>query len=342
MNRFEVAPIRHRPARWQIALALVLVYFAWGTTYLAIKEGVRTLPPALFGGGRIALAGLILLGYLALRGEPLRLPRREFIAAVVGGVLLFVCGNGLITVAEKTVDSGVASVLVATTPLWMALLETCWPWGERLNLVGWLGVILGLGGVVLLLLPRLESSGYFQQDIGPLLVLGSAASWALGSFVLRHWKRSGSLLASAAYQMLLGGLVLIILGLAVGETDALTPDAFTPVAIWAFFHLLILGSLIGFVAYNWLLGHVSTTLAGTYAYINPVLAILASLALTEETITWRIVGGMLIILAGVALVRRGAGSSWARTGAALAEVSLDPARNGKASSVRQPTGRIRS
>src|SRR5262245_2797136 len=144
MNRPAKPSSPHRPAASAVALAFALLYLSWGTTYLAIKEGVRDLPPALFGGVRVCLAGVLLAAYPALRGEPLRLPRRELLWTGLGGLLLFVGGNGMITAAEKTVPSGVASVLVATTPLLMALLETLWPRGERLSARGWLGLLVGL------------------------------------------------------------------------------------------------------------------------------------------------------------------------------------------------------
>ena len=144
-------PTQHpRPPLWQVLLALGWVYLSWGTTYLAIREGVKVLPPGLFGGLRIALAGVVLLAWLALRGQGLALPWREFGAEWLVGALLFVGGNGLVTVGMKTVPSGVASVLTATTPLWMVLLEVASPRGERLALRGWIGLLLGLAGVCLL------------------------------------------------------------------------------------------------------------------------------------------------------------------------------------------------
>jgi drug/metabolite transporter (DMT)-like permease len=307
-------PPRRRPAAWTLALAFGLVYMSWGTTFLAIKAGVRTLPPALFGGTRVAAAGLLLLGYLVLRREPLRLSRRDFLVTAAAGLLLFVGGNGLINVAEKTVDSGVASVLVATTPVLIALAEALWPWGERMTARGWLGVVVGLGGVLVLLVPRLRDPVAFFRDTGPLLVLGSATCWALGSVLLRYGRRGGSHLASAAYQLVIGGGTLALIGLGTGEAGRLTPDAFTPSAVFAFFYLLIVGSLVGFLAYTWLLQHVSATLAGTYAYVNPAVAVLVGWLLGGETVTGWIVGGLAVILAGVALVRSGGGGR--RRGAA--------------------------
>src|SRR5262249_41002943 len=177
----------------------------------------EALPPALFGGVRVCLAGVVLLGFLALRGERLRPSRRDLASLALGGVLLFVCGNGLITLAERTVPSGVAAVLVATTPLWIALMEMLWPGGDRLTRRGWLGLRIGLAGVLLLLAPKLHDPADFLVDAGPLLVLGSAAFWSLGSLVLRYRSLGCSHLTAAAYQMILGGGSLTLLGLLLGE-----------------------------------------------------------------------------------------------------------------------------
>jgi drug/metabolite transporter (DMT)-like permease len=233
------------------------------------------------------------------------LPRREWFWVTVSSLFLFVGGNGLINLAQRSVDSGVASVLVATTPLWLALLETAWPWGERLSSRGWLGVFLGLGGVLVLLTPKLREPAQFLQDVGPFLVIGSASCWAVGSFILRYQPRGSPPLTVAAYQMLLGGAMLSLIGVTFGEVQQLTPERFTPQAVGAFFYLLVVGSLVGFVAYTWLLSRVSATLAGTYAYVNPLVAILIGSLLGNEAITVWILGGMVIILAGVALVRSG-------------------------------------
>jgi drug/metabolite transporter (DMT)-like permease len=293
-----------RPATWSLILAFTLVYLSWGTTYLAIKRGVKDehLPPALFGGVRVCLAGLLLLGYLGLRGERLRLERRDLIGVTLGGALLFVGGNNFLALAERTVPSGVAAILVATTPLWIALFEMFWPRGDRLSGRGWLGLGIGLGGVLLLLTPKLRDPADFLMDFGPLLVLASAASWSLGALVLRHWRLRAAHLTVAGYQMALGGGGQALLGLALGETADL-PEQITPGAVGAFVYLLIVGSLVGFVAFNWLLGHVSAARAGTYAYVNPIVAVLVGCLLDGEELTGWIVGGIVVILAGVALVR---------------------------------------
>lgn len=294
-----------RPATWALALAFATIYVTWGTTYFAIKEGVQTLPPALFGGTRITLAGLVLLAYLVIRRQPIRLPMDEFIRLSVGGIIMFVAGNGLINAAEMTVDSGVAAVLVATTPLWVAILENIWPSGERLAFKGWVGLNIGLAGVLVLLAPKLSLPGKFIEDFGTLMVLGSSFAWAVGSFFLRYGRRPGSPVLAAAVQMIAGGGCLALAGLLLGEHHAITAKSFPPKAIAAFFYLLIVGSLIGFVAYSWLLDHVSATMAGTYAYVNPVIAIIVGWLLGGEELTPWIVGGMAVILIGVALVRSG-------------------------------------
>jgi drug/metabolite transporter (DMT)-like permease len=293
------------PARWRLALAFALVYTSWGTTYLAISKGVETLPPALFSGTRFFLAGLIVLAFQALNRKSTLLPRGEFLWIFVTAIFLFVGGSGLLSVGEKSVASGVASILIATTPLWMALLERLAPRGERLNALGWSGLFAGLGGVVALLAPGLQDSAGLVNDLGPLLVLGSAFSWALGAFVLRRRRLYASHLVVAAYQMLLGGALLSLVGLIFGEARQLTAEAFTSQAMLSYVYLLIVGSLIGFIAYNWLLGHTSAAMVGTYAYVNPIVAILVGWMLNGEVITPWIIGGMIVILAGVAAVRSG-------------------------------------
>jgi drug/metabolite transporter (DMT)-like permease len=297
-----------RPASWSVLLALALVYLTWGTTYLAIRIGVQQFPPALFGGSRICLAGIILLLYQVVRGQPLRLPRRELLGSALVGLFLFVGGNWPVSISLHLpgMESGAVAVLVATTPLWMALLETIWPWGERLTWRGWLGIGAGLMGMVLMSYRVPSLNGPLDVPLtGSLLTLCSAFSWAVGSFIVRYQGRTGPLLAAAAYQMAVGGGALLVLGLILGDAEQLTPERFTPAAVGAFFYLLVFGSLVGFLAYVWLLDHVSAALAGTYAYVNPMVALLVGWLLAGEQLTWPVLGAMSIILASVALVRSG-------------------------------------
>jgi drug/metabolite transporter (DMT)-like permease len=300
-------PAHHRrPAAWAVWLAFTVLCLCWGTTFLAIREGVRYLPPALFGGTRVAAGGLVLLLYLVRRGERLRLPVREFLATALLSVVLFVGGNGLITMGlgEKTMESGAAAVLGTTTPLWMAVLEGCWPRGDRLRWWGWLGVLGGLGGVLLLLPPPRPDE--WLRESGPFLVLASAFFWGLGSVCVRYQRRTGPNLTTAAYQMLIGGVALALTGVGLGEPARVTAASFTPAAVGCFVYLLVFGSLVGFLAYTWLLNHVSAALAGTYAYVTPAIAVLVGWLLAGERVTLPILAALGIILASVALVRCGA------------------------------------
>jgi drug/metabolite transporter (DMT)-like permease len=215
--------------------------------------------------------------------------------------LLFLLANWLVSVAQIRLESGMAAVLVATTPLWIGLFGLALPHGDRLSARGWFGLLLGLGGVVILLAPRLSDPSALWHDISPLLVLASAVAWALGSLALRHAPIPLPHLTSAGYQMFLGGGSQVVLGLCLGETQRL-PSELTAGAVGSFLYLLVVGSLLGFVAYNWLLGHVPAAKVGTYAYVNPVIA-LALGWLTGEALTPTLLAGIAVILLGVYLVR---------------------------------------
>lgn len=306
-------PSSSRPPTWKLLAALLAVYLSWGTTYLAIKEGVKTLPPCLFGGGRIGSAGLVLLAFVVLTGRPALLAPRDLFRTWLHSLLLFVGGNGLITIGQKTVPSGEASILVATVPLWLGLVECFWPGGERLTLRGWCGLLMGLAGLAVLRWDELGNPAVLLSDTATLFVLGSAVCWAFGSVILRHRRVQGDRLTVATYQMICGGLTLMLVGAAVGEGQQFSVSLLTQNVAIAFCYLLVVGSLIGFLSYSWLLGHVSTTVAGTYAYVTPVVAILTGWLLGGETLTGRMIAGMSVILAGVALVR----SSEAKTASGI-------------------------
>ncbi len=288
-------------AAWPVVLALVTVYICWSTTYLAIKIGVKDLPPGLFGGIRVTTAGICLLSILRLAGGRILPEPGTWRGLFVVGTLLFVGGNGLITLAERTVDSGLAAILVATVPLWMALMESMTPGGERLRWIGWLGQFLGVGGVCLLFSSRI-GSGHGNLS-GIWLVMASAFCWSLGSFLQRRLSHGRSPYGQAGWHMVLGGVTMTLIGLLLGET--IDQENLTRNAIAAFFYLLIVGSLLGFVAYVWLLRHVGTTIAGTYAYVNPILAVALGVAWDGEKIGTAMVAGLGVILAGVSLVRSG-------------------------------------
>jgi len=296
---------KNPPAAWALILAFAAVYLTWGTTYLAIKWGVQNerIPPFLFGGSRVTTAGVILLAFQLLRGNSIRLPRRDFAAVAAIGAIMFVGGNGLLGVGQKTLGSGESAVLAATSPLWIGLLGMLWPQGDQLTLRGWLGILVGLLGVLLLNIPRLDHPELILNQLGPFCVLGSAASWALGTLLARQHRPNCSHLTTAAWQMTLGGSALLLVGVAAGEVHQL-PDRLTLGAVIAFLYLLVVGSFIGFIAYSWLLGHVSAARVGTHSYVNPVVAVILGWAVGEPFSIW-LAGAIAVILAGVALVRNG-------------------------------------
>jgi drug/metabolite transporter (DMT)-like permease len=323
--------VNNTPSAWTFLVAFFMVYVVWGTSYLANKWGVdlkHGFPPGLFSGIRYCLAGLIFLAASALLGHSLRLSWRDLLSMTVAGLFIMVGGVYVLMRGQQHVDSHVASVLFATCPCWMALLEWLWPQGERLTLWGWIGLILGLAGVFVLFAPLIlggqaastsmpprsdpmqeasaSNSLPFKNPLfGALLVTVSAPSWALGSFVMRHHRASGSPSTLTGYQMFIGGGITVLLGLCLGEASALQSESITTRSILAFFYMLFMSSLGAYLAYVWLLRHVSAALAGTYAYVNPFVAILAGWLLGDESVTVWLIGGTILILGGIALVRAG-------------------------------------
>ena len=285
---------------WKVIAALLILYSCWSTTYLAIRIGVKDTPPFLFAGTRVTLAGLCLLAFLSLSGgwRAAWMSPRDLAWTCLVGLFLFVGGNGLVTLAQRSIESGLAALLIATTPLWMALLESIWPGGERLHVAGWFGLALGMAGVGLL------ARGQQGEAAGMALVLCSACAWGIGSFIQRKLRLKGSPYLHAGWQMVFGGLATTLIGLVIGESGRVTAETFTPRAVAAFFYLLVVGSLVGFVAYIWLLKHVGTAVAGTYAYVNPVLAVILGAVVDGERVTPFMLAAVPLVLSSVALVRR--------------------------------------
>ncbi len=296
---------RPTPPTWQLAVAFAILYIVWGTTYLAIQIGVldEQMPPLLFGGTRICCAGLILLVFQFIRGQQLRFSAKDAVGMFASSLLMLVVGNGLISIALQTVKSGESAVLAATTTLWIALFGMTFAGGDRLRPLGWLGLLVGLAGVVVLQLPKLAEQGVgFARNIGPWLTLISAASWGIGTVLVRHTTIRLPRLSSMGWQMSLAGAVMVGAGFLYGES---IPARVSGRAIGAFLYLLIVGSLIAFVAFHWLLEYVSAPKVGTYAYVNPLVAVLLGAWLHDEPISRALIGGMTLILAGVFLVRGG-------------------------------------
>ena len=272
-----------------IVLALSAVYLVWGSTYLAIRFALEGgWPPLLMGGVRFLIAGSFLYAVLRLRGMPAP-TRMQWRNAAFVGVLLLAVGNGLVCVAEQTVSSGLAAVAVASMPLWMALFAALR--GERPRRVEWLGLAIGFAGVAWLN----AGSSLSATPGGLVALLVAAIAWAFGSV----WSRGRDLpspFMGAAAQMLCGGVVMLVVGLALGERFDGWPDAR---GLWSVGYLASIGSLVGFSAYIWLLHHVRPALAGSYAYVNPAIAVALGALLAQERFGMRELVAMGVILVGV-------------------------------------------
>ena len=282
----------------KVIVALLAVYIVWGSTYLAIRISLEGFPPFLMAGIRFLCAGGILFLFLRGRGEQLPTIPQVSGASLVGAFLLF-GGNGGVVFAEQTVASGLAALAVATVPLWTVLFSGIWKrWPGHLE---WAGLILGFAGIVLL-----NFEGEMKASpSGAFALIIAAVSWALGSAWSGHLPLPKGLMASAV-EMLTGGVLLIMAGAFTGERIQTLPSMR---AASALIYLIIFGSLIGFSSYVYLLGRVRPVIATSYAYVNPVIAVMLGIWLAGERITGTGISAMLIILAGVVLGMLGQGRS---------------------------------
>ena len=287
-----------RASTLNVWLALGTVYLVWGSTYLAIAIAVKTLPPLFYSGVRFALAGLILAAWLAFRGVDLRVSRREIAGAAVVGTLMLAVANGLVNVAERTVPSGVAALIVASIPLWIVVYRMVAR--ERVGRDLLAGVFLGLVGVAILVVP-----GGLNGTIDPVgagLLFIATLSWALGTFLSPRLATPRNAFVSTAYQMLAGGVVLMVVAVAKGEIANVDPSVFSLRSLLAFAYLVGFGSLVAFSAYTWLLQNAPVSLVSTYAFVNPVVAVVLGALILAEPITPNIVIGAAVIVVAVAFI----------------------------------------
>jgi drug/metabolite transporter (DMT)-like permease len=274
---------------------LASVYIIWGSTYLAIRVMVRTVPPLYGAGSRFMVAGVLMLAFLGRR-RALRVTRRELLACAAVGTLLAAGGNGLVTVGEQDVPSGLAAVLIASVPLWIVVFRAAAR--DRVPPVTLLGVLGGFAGVAILLLPGNRPAGV--PLLPSLVILGAGASWGFGSFI------SGSLplprdgLVTTGWQMLFGGFVLVVSGAIAGEHIG-TPSG---ESAWAWAYLVVVGALVAYTSYTWLLRNAPISKVSTYAYVNPVVAvILGALILGEDVGPITVLGTAVIVASVAAIVR---------------------------------------
>ena len=294
----EVSPEPSTQSAGRVWAALCVVYVVWGSTYLGILLAIRTIPIYLMGAVRFLIAGALLYAWSVRRGDRVgdRPGRRQWAAAIVLGVALFVVGNTGVAWAEKRIDTGVCSLVIATVPLWMALFDRV-AWGQRLSRLGALGLAVGFAGAGLLAWP----SGPGRIDVaGASVLVLAAASWAAGSLYARRAPLPRRPLVSASMQMLAGGAVLAVIAAANGEVSDL--HRVSAESLLALGYLIVFGSLIAFSAYAWLLRVTRTSLVSTYAYVNPLVAVCIGWAIESEPIGVRTSVAGVLILAAVALI----------------------------------------
>jgi drug/metabolite transporter (DMT)-like permease len=291
--------------RGKALVAYLLVCTVWGSTYLAIRVGVMHLPPVLFAGVRFLVAGLILAGIVLATGD--RLPRRlrDWRVNAITGVFLLLGGNAVVVWAEQHVESGAASVFVAAVPLWAAFFDALWPGGT--TVFTWrVGVGLALGFLGSALLAGVTPGELMNADLaGPVALTLASASWALGTVYSKRNPTETSPYAASAVQMLAGGLVISLLGLVLGEAGQWrwSAEGLGPLA-----YLVVFGSIVGFTSYAYALRHASATIVGTYAYVNPVVAVLLGWLILHEEITTRTIGAMVLILGAVLMIQLAPGA----------------------------------
>jgi drug/metabolite transporter (DMT)-like permease len=288
-------------SRARIWAALAIVYVVWGSTYLGIDLAVRTIPPFLMASVRFLIAGTLLYGWAIRRGDPADRPTaRHWLSAFLIAAPMLAIGNAAVGWAEQTLDTGTASLIIASVPLWLALLDRVF-YAQRLARVVVLGLVIGFAGVGLLVAPG--GAGGAGSRAAFVLVFSSLA-WAIGSLYSRQAPLPQRPQVAAAMQMLAGGLMLAVVAAVSGELGRVHPEAISLESWLGLAYLVVAGSLLGFTAYMWLLRAAPTSLVGTYAYVNPVVAVLLGTALLGEPLTWRTLVGGGIILGSVALIVR--------------------------------------
>lgn len=299
------APVHPRPggsrlpSRTQLVLGFAAIYLIWGSTYLGIRYAVETIPPFLMMGIRHSTAGVLVFAWAHSRGAP-RPQFRQWWWALIAGALLFLGGHGVLAWAEQKVPSGLAALLCATLPLWTVLLARVDATERKLGAKAWVGILLGFGGVALLIGP-----GAWTQRLHWLAlagVLSSALLWAVGTSYTRRVRLPSSKTISAAMQMICGGVLLLLAGVVSGEAGRIHIRDLTMRSVFSLTYLIVFGSIVAFTVYTWLVSVSSPSMLSTYAYVNPVIAVLLGWALAHEALGLRMVMATVVIVAGVVLV----------------------------------------
>lgn len=294
-------PTAPHASRTLIIAAFAAVYIVWGSTYLAIRVAVETLPPFLAAACRFLVAGGALFAFLKLRGMP-SLDRQQWCHAAVSGTLLLVGGNGLVMWAEKTIPSGLTALLVALAPVWFALLNWMRPHGVRPELRTVAGIVVGFVGVIMLVATPDSSAQHAGHWMGALAILIAGASWAGGSLYSKYNPNTASPWMNSAAQMIAGGAGLLLLGTLFGEPFTTDWSRITGRSLAALGYLIAFGSWIGFSAYVYLLKTCKPSAVSTYAYVNPVIAVFLGWLILGETFNMRMLWGAAVVVTGVIII----------------------------------------
>ncbi len=290
-----------RPQAWKILLAFAIIYFVWGSTFLAIRVGVREVPPFLLAGMRFFAAGILLYAWMRGKGTPSP-AGREWASASLLAVLIFVMDYGLLFWAEQRVPSGIAAVMMATIPVFMTLAEILVLRTQRLTLRLGFALLIGIGGVAVLVS---HEAGFGERPIemsGAIALLVAGISWSLAAVLTRKLRLPESKVMSSGAQMLAGGILLTLTAAMLGEFRGFHVEAVSIKAWLALTYLIVAGSIVGFTAYVWLIHHESPTKVGTYAYVNPVVAVLVGYFLGGEGLGARTIVGTLLVLVSVVVI----------------------------------------
>jgi drug/metabolite transporter (DMT)-like permease len=289
-----------RPAAWKTLLAFAIIYFVWGSTFLAIRVGVREVPPFLLAGMRFLAAGVILYAWMRLKGDASP-TLRELRAATLLAALIFVFDYGLLFWAERRVPSGVAAVMMATIPAFMTLAEIIFLGTLRLTFRLGVALLVGIGGVAVLV----SHAGFGEGPIdtaGAVALVVAAVSWSVASVLTRRLTLPASKSMSSAAQMLVGGILLTLAAAAMGEFKGFHPQTVSRNAWFSLVYLIVAGSIVAFTAYVWLIHHESPTKVGTYAYVNPVVAVALGYFFGGEAVGPRTLLGTLLVLVSVVVI----------------------------------------
>jgi drug/metabolite transporter (DMT)-like permease len=291
------------PTKPRVIIAFAALYLIWGSTFLGIRFAIETIPPFLMAGARFVTAGMIMYAIAWSQGIG-KSTWANWRTSLIIGACLLLAGNGGVTISELYIDSGLAALIVAIVPIYIVLLAWARGMAPRPTPIVWFGLVGGFIGVGILLGPalRFSSNGARHPAIGMSILLVSSFIWSVGSLYSRTARHAASPFLTAAQQMICGGLLLLLAGIVTGETRRFHPSSMSILSLASFVYLVIIGAVVGYTAYIWLLRHCEPAKVATYAFVNPIVAVLLGAAFAGETLTMRTLMAAGLIIGSVALV----------------------------------------